>query len=112
MYIKFYKEEDGRWYAFLPQFQVSKEQCEMVCGADVMLDIVAQGQTNIELYFSEKNPELDCNQINLIKEGSDNEGGGYYLLSKYNDIPFDLELWLCDVTKLVFGYLPKTIYFK
>ena len=34
------------------------------------------------------------------------------ILERYADVEFDLTMWLCDVTKYVFGDFPKQIYFK
>jgi hypothetical protein len=32
-------------------------------------------------------------------------------MEKYQGIDFDLEMWLCDVTKFVFDEFPTKIYF-
>jgi hypothetical protein len=37
--FKFEKEKDNRWYIILPEWTGEKEELEMVCGADSMLDI-------------------------------------------------------------------------
>ncbi len=36
--LRFYKEEDHRWYVDLHEWNGSKEELEMVMGADIMLD--------------------------------------------------------------------------
>jgi hypothetical protein len=38
--------------------------------------------------------------------------GAWYRMEKYMGIRYDIDMWLCDVTKFVFGDFPKTIYFK
>ena len=43
---------------------------------------------------------------------SDEARGAWYTLERYANVEFDLSMWLCDVTKYVFGDFPKQIYFK
>jgi hypothetical protein len=42
--FRFYKDPDGRWYVDLPEYQGSKQDLEMVSGADAFLEILAQGE--------------------------------------------------------------------
>ena len=48
MNISFYKESD-RWYADIPS--VLKEDCEMVQGADLLLDRLSLGYDKVEVDF-------------------------------------------------------------
>ena len=41
---KFYKEETGRWYVDLPEWEGEKAELEMVLGADTFLEILSQGE--------------------------------------------------------------------
>ncbi len=107
--IKFYKEIDNRWYADLPELKVSKAELEMVSGADSMLDIVSENEMKVNLFLSLEEFE-GSNEFKLLREDSD-YGGGWYLMEKYLGIELNREFWLCDVTKLVFGNMPKNIYF-
>lgn len=107
--IKFYKEIDNRWYADLPELKVSKAELEMVSGADSMLDIVSENEMKVNLFLSLEKFE-GSNEFKLLREDSD-YGGGWYLMEKYLGIELNREFWLCDVTKLVFGNMPKNIYF-
>ncbi len=109
MVYTFYKEASGRWFVDLPDWEGEKDDLEMVCGADTMLDIISEGSMVIFLYISTKYFEFS-NKLELIELGAE-EGGGYYKLAQYNGITFDLRLWLCDVTKYVFGEIPKNLYF-
>jgi hypothetical protein len=45
-------------------------------------------------------------------EGWEIGEGSWYRLNNYIGIEYELDMWLCDVTKFVFGYFPEIIYFK
>ena len=44
-------------------------------------------------------------------EGFELGEGAWYSMDSYLGIAYQHEMWLCDVTKFVFGYFPKVIYF-
>lgn len=103
-YFKFKKETDNRWYVVLPDWSGEKSELEMVCGADTMLDIVAQGEDEAYLSISEEiidNPKF---MLHFKKE----EGGGAWYDLKSDMHEF--EVWLCHVTKFVYGNMPKILY--
>jgi hypothetical protein len=103
--FKFEKEKDNRWYIILPEWTGEKEELEMVCGADSMLDILAQGDYYVYVTISDKEFTGYNFILTLYKEDG---GGGWYTL-KGNIYEFDL--WLCHVTKFIFdGSLPKVLY--
>lgn len=103
--FKFEKESDNRWYIVLPEWKGDKEELEMVCGADTMLDIVAQGEDHVYLTISDK--EFDNPRFILTFNRGESEGGWYDLKSDLHEF----EVWLCHVTKFVFnGELPKILY--
>lgn len=107
MEYKFYKEETGRWYIDIPEWDGEKASLEMVMGADTMLDILAQGDGNINLILSETNKQLPYN-LRYIRETPEYDEGALYeikLIDKH------IEVWLCDVTKFVFNKFPLDIYF-
>jgi hypothetical protein len=111
MKINFYKESDNRWYADLPEWEGPKEALEMVMGADTMLDILSQGEGLISL-------DIDTNHIDgyeklvFLNETPDFGEGAYYHMETYMGLEFNLDIWLCDVTKFVFGEFPNIIYFN
>jgi hypothetical protein len=110
--IKFTKDLDG-WFAVIPEWEGSRADLQMVMGADAFLDILCQGEWDVWITLSDESmdsPESKADELHLLREGED-EGGGYYVLKSYRGIEFNLEMWLCDVTKFVFGKMPKTIYF-
>ena len=102
--FRFYKETDLRWYVDLPEWEGSKDDLEMVSGADTMLDILSQGELEINVTFSEK--PFDNYKFLLTFNGKFEGGANYHLQNEL----FDFNVWLCYVTKFVFGYLPKKIY--
>ena len=106
MYNFKFELEKGKWYIVLPEWKGTKEELEMVCGADTMLDIMSQGEDFVFATISEE--DFD-NYTFKLTYSSDSSGGAYYnLVSKFNSF----EVWLCHVTKFVFGYLPKELYIK
>jgi len=108
--LSFYKEEDGRWYIDLPTWTGTKAELEMVAGADKMLDILAQEKKEVTLDVS-LYPLEDFIKISKIEDCDPTTGGATYTIKNEGDI-FPSQMWLCDVTKFVFGYLPETIYLK
>ncbi len=105
-HFKFSKEHDNRWYIVLPEWTGDKADLEMVCGADLMLDIVAQGELEVELSISEKPFETHTLELHFIRE--ENDGAWYNLKSEFHNF----EVWLCFVTKFIYGKMPQTLYCK
>ena len=103
--FKFYKTTENRWFVDLPTWEGDIDDLEMVCGADTMLDIIAQGENEINVSFSDK--PFDCDFILTYK--NDELGGAMYKLT--HDL-YSFNVWLCHVTKFVFNYFPPTIYIK
>jgi len=112
--FKFYKESNGRWYVDMPQyidFGGKKEDLEMVAGADIWLDIISEGETEIYISLS-KNKKPNYEVIKLIATDYANPLlGGYYSIKSYKSIPYDEMIWLCSVTLFVFGEYPQEIFY-
>lgn len=111
MEIKFYKESDNRWYADLPEWEGPKSALEMVSGADTMLDILSQGEGHTTLDMSVQ-PIDEYEMLIFLHETPELGEGAYYHMESYMGLEFNLDVWLCDVTKFVFGEFPKIIYFN
>jgi hypothetical protein len=109
--FKFYKESDSRWYVDLPEWEGPKAALEMVMGADTMLDILSQGTGEVVMYMSTEFQER-CERLVFLHETPDIGEGAYYHMESYMGLEFNLDVWLCDVTKFVFGDFPKEIYFS
>lgn len=108
--LRFYKESSGCWYVDLPDWKGSKADLQMVAGADTMLDYMAEGKDEVELFVSEEAFE-GGDLLQFIKPATELGNGSYYFLDKFRGIDIKLEMWLCDVTKFVFGgYFPDEIY--
>jgi hypothetical protein len=106
--FKFYKDEGG-WFVDLPEWEGTKADLAMVSGADTMLDIISQGDNDIQVLLSTE--EFDgSNRLEFLRESPEVGEGSWYLMKTYKGIEYDLELWLCDVTIFVFGEFPKNIY--
>lgn len=102
----FQKDIDSRWFAVIPEWEGERDELEMVMGADTMLDIIAQGQDEVRLTLSTE-PFEGYDYILTLKEEI-YEGGTYDLKGRY--VSFDI--WLCHVTKFVFGEMPQVMYVK
>lgn len=111
--LRFYKETN-KWYVDLPDWIESggtKEDCEMVIGADEWLDQLSKGSENITLRVSD-DVILDSKLTLLAPEDLPQElvdldlGGGFYQTDTGHT------MWLCDVTIFVFYKMPNEIYYE
>lgn len=108
--LRFYRDEEG-WFVDLPEWTGEKKELQMVSGADIFLDILSQSENEVYLKVStEMFP--GCETLNFIEYGE--FSGAWYKLLSYKGMNYELEMWLCDVTKnpIVFGNFPRKIYFK
>lgn len=110
----FHRTNQGRWYIDLPGWTGPKSDLEMVAGADDLLDVISSNKSSVTLLMSDE--PFDGSEriwrLDLRRELPSPYGGADYLLDNYNDELINHELWLCHVTKFVFGHFPNTIYFK
>jgi hypothetical protein len=110
--LHFKKDLNRRWYIVLPGWQGSRDDLEMVSGADTWLDIVSDDRDECVLCMSEDEFE-GAYPIQLTAERAPGQGGGgNYVLKMYNMQVVDLEIWLCEVTRWLWGKLPGVIYFR
>ena len=104
--FKFVKDIGSRWYIDLPEWDGDRSDLEMVMGADTMLDIIAQGSQEVHVSISTE-PFRQADTVLTHKE--DYLGGAwYYLSSTFHQF----DVWLCKVTKFIYGEMPKKIYLK
>ncbi|WP_420378783.1 DUF6717 family protein [Gilvibacter sp.] len=108
---RFYKEATG-WYIDLPNWPFAKSHLAMVCGADTLLDSLADGGIEVEIEYHTK--PFEGNQDSIVRteklgltKGANYKGGREDLIANENN-----QLWLCPVTLWVFGRYPKKIYLK
>lgn len=115
MIIRFYRE-GSRWYADLPEYIQAggtKEDCEMVCGADEWLEIISQGESEVTLRIdSEPFEAAEFLKLESVDTDALFEGA-YYRVQSYKGIDYShRNMWLCPVTLFVFGKYPDKIYYK
>lgn len=95
--------ENNLWYVDI-KWYLSKDNLQMVGGADKLLSYLSNGENKITLLVSTSYKE---NWNILVKESSTLLGGVTY----YSQI-LNREIWLCPVTLFVLGKYPKKIYYK
>ncbi|MFY7797331.1 MAG: DUF6717 family protein [Bacteroidia bacterium] len=105
----FYKDNTG-WYidfpAFIEQGLGTKGDLAMVSGADAMLEYLGQGNERVHLVFSNMAMTDYRFQMKMIHH---NQWGATYS-TNVDAVPF---VWLCNVTKVVFGGAhPREIFVK
>ena len=114
-YITFYKE-NSTWYADVKEH--SKEENEMVAGADVFLDIVSNGNNTIS--FDVCDAIYPKAKYLFKRIAHDDYGATYQVLGKHKDAPGlssaanllgieNEQLWLCNVVHTVLGEHPEYI---
>lgn len=122
----FNKEKDGRWFVDLPDYPGSKEDLEMVLGADTMLDILSDGGRTITLEISASCEDLN-EKMNLLDEkgfetlyGANKLTvpslfaagvGAWYVIdlaqSNLTEEPAEMyAFWLCPVMEYIYGEYP------
>ena len=111
--FRFYKDEHG-WFVDIPEWEGDVWDLQMVSGADTFLDILSQGENEVYVTLSDK-PFDGCEFLQFEHYGRleawEMGEGAWYILTSYKGISYSLRMWLCDVTKYVFGDLPNRIYF-
>ena len=113
---RFYKDEYG-WFIDLKWFPFNRAHLALVCGADDLLNILAEGRDEVKLKISTgKFGMTFSNRLERrIKCGLLN-GATYEVMSPEMEFETDYldknHLWLCAVTLLIFGHYPKNIYYS
>jgi len=101
-----FNKEGNQWYIDLPDWKGAKEELEMVAGADRLLDHLSNNEDKVSVFVSEE--PID-DSIALNKKYNINGGADYKPAN--TDVVFSV--WLCGVTKFVFGgYMPDKLYLK
>lgn len=99
--FSFYREEDGRWFVDLPEWDGDISELEMVCGADLLLEALGHGEPWVKVKISTE-PFEDAKKLEYV-------GDGFYSNDAWHG---PSSLWLCHVTQFVFGDYPKTLYYR
>jgi hypothetical protein len=104
--FRFNKDPDGRWYVDLPEWEGERGELEMVLGADMLLNILANGCDWVDVKMSETPFSSGCKM--LIHDTAESELGWYNNDAWHGPT----SIWLCSVTEFVFGYYPDVIYYQ
>ena len=104
----------GKWFVHLPDYPGHYTELEMVLGADVMCDMIDTFETGsiavtvsdepFDSIFNTREYILDF--VNSTTSNGEQDGANYRMRE------YKLDVWLCNVTKYVFGKFPATIYIK
>lgn len=109
MNLKF-KKLSNRWYCDIP-YTGSIDDLEMVSGADTLCELISN-YTDSEIIEVESTSEISHVFLGKIEE--DEFGATYQCW--FNDVIIAADnsflVWLCPVTKLVFGNYPNSINLK
>lgn len=106
--------EGAEWFIDLPEFLAqggSKADLQMVAGADVMLNVIAGGSDDVTLQMDTV-PFAGADELILTERCDPILGGGYYHLRSFEGKAVTQDMWLCEVTRFVFGDLPERIFVK
>jgi len=106
--------EGIRWFIDVPEYLEqggARADLEIVSGADIMLDIIAGKENEITLELDTA-PFPDAEELILTELGDPRLGAGYYHMKQFENKEIDKYLWLCDVTRFVFGDIPEKIYLR
>lgn len=97
-------KEDKQWYADIKHWPKRYHaNLAMICGADRMLDELSDGKDSVKICVR-KDEFPGAWHLTKIEEDF---LGGTYVCDK-----IDYTIWLCNVTKFVFGEHPENIYIK
>lgn len=101
----------NKWYIDLPSYEGELPELQMVAGADDLLQEIANksdktNQVTIEIVENRKESDIQLDLVELTQSG-----GTYKVHSTENQFETK-QLWLCNVTKFVFGDHPKEIFAK
>ena len=101
----------GKWYADVSGWEGSLASLQMISGSDDFLDSLCKNGHFVTLEISTDNPGLKY-QAELIH--LDAFGGTYKLSEPFEALDGTVsdEIWICNVTKYIFGEHPKKLYFE
>lgn len=104
--IRFHKKKEN-WYIDLPE---GEEYLEGTDGLYDLLTLISQGEDEIYSQLGdEKFP--GAYQMILIKSGSVEERGAWYLVPTIGEININLRLRIPEIARTIFGSFPETIWF-
>lgn len=103
----------NNWYIHLPTYDGNIEDLEMVMGADTLcnnLDIREKGIITVDVYDYKIPGSMKLEYLSSTGNDEAGEGcGAWYKVSFFHS---SMEIWLCGVTKRVFGEFPAELFIK
>lgn len=105
-HLKFVKQQNSRWYIEIPNYTGPQEDLEMVCGADSLLDILAQEENSVHISvftYPISNPKFI-----LCFSEEESDGAWYHVVGMQSH----LKIWLCKVIKYLYPGFPLILYCK
>lgn len=111
----FFIREHGAWFVELPDYARKKGIRERFVpvvaeGFDTLLDILA-GDTDA-LFIKACLERFDGAEELELVQPKEEKKGAYYLVKSLNGKPFVLLVWLSEITRFIYGFLPERIYFS
>lgn len=103
---------DNLWWIDVPNYVKAggrMEDLEMIRGADIVLNWIGEGKTELFLNMSDKEFK-DARPIYKANRPCDE--GCYYLFAATDLITDHWGFWLSDVIKYIFNGFPNVIYYK
>lgn len=104
-----FQKINNKWYVVLPDWSGDFEDLEMVNGADDLLEALSQrlkkNLLTMNVWLAK--PDIPCAHLKKIHQ--DKNGATYQV---EHCLFYDNVIWLCNVTRFVFGDHPNSIYFK
>ena len=109
--LSFHKESNGNWHVLLPEYPGLKSDLLMIGGADTAMDVFSNGDVDVSLQGSESQfGKSDI--ITFVKDAKEEVGeGGFYILNEFKGEKVNMQIFLCDVMKFIFGKFPEKLYF-
>ncbi len=105
----------GEWYIDLPDYLAaggSREDLQMVAGADEVLDQYAQERSTVRLAVDTR-PFENADHLELVSSPESFwENGAYYELSSIDGKKLEKTIWLCQVLLFLFKDLPPNLYVR
>ena len=104
----------GRWFIHLPDYPGLPEDLEMVMGADSFCQQLDKHNTGLLTVYVDTEPKVNrfTKQEYVFKFDEYSEVDGEILGAYYSTNDSNFKIWLCNVTKYLFGEFPKIIYIR
>lgn len=105
----------GNWFVHLPDYPGHYSDLEMVLGAHILCDMIDTHDIGYITATVSDKPSYDefgtreyiLDFVNSTTDSTGEQDGANYRLREYK-----LDVWLCNVTKYLFGEFPATFYIR